>query len=189
MYRIGWIINPFRKHRHCCTEQRRFVGGICGTWCVHGSGSGRDRWPRPALPRVSGSTAIPCTRWKPEFGQKGAFISTRLSLHLRMKNTGKTGRQGCGSHSLKGAGCYLSPSSLLNGLGGTWGWGADSYKTLLIHFSGRGKHRNAASHETNSHYFQVRDFGTTCIFLRGKGWVVPALSCSLRARGTSLSPL
>lgn len=41
-----------------------------------------------------------------------------------MKNTGKTGRQGCGSHPLKGAGCYLSPSSLLNGLGGTWGWGA-----------------------------------------------------------------
>lgn len=79
MYRIGWIINPFRKRRHCCTERHGFVGGICGMCCVHGSGSGRDRWPRPALPRVSGSTAIPCTRWKPAFGQKGAFISTRLS--------------------------------------------------------------------------------------------------------------
>lgn len=166
MYRIGWIINPFRKRRHCCTEQLRFVGGICGTWCVRGSGSGRDRWPRPALPGVSRSAAIPCTRWKPAFGQKGAFISTRLSQSAsRNEKHWKNRQGGCGSRPLKGAGCYLSSSSLLNGLGGAWGWGTDSYNTLLLHSSGRGKHRNAASHETNSHYSQVRDFGMTCLFL------------------------
>lgn len=96
-----------------------------------------------------------------------------------MKNIGKTGRQGCGSHPLKGADCYLSPSSSLNSLDGAQGWGADGYNTLLLHSLDTAKHRNDASHETNSHYSQVRDFSTICIFLEGKGWVVPALSHNL----------
>lgn len=139
---------------------------MCG---VRGSGSGRDRWPRPALPRVSGSAAIPGTPWKPAFGQKGALISTRLSQSASRNEKHWKGRQGCGNHPPKAAGCYLSPSSSLIGLGGTRGWGADSYNTLLLHSWGRGKHRNAAAHEPNSHCSRVRDFGTTRLFLKGLG--------------------
>lgn len=151
--------------------------------------SGRDRWPRPALPGVSGSAAIPCTRWKPVFGQKGALISTRLSQAAsRNEKHWKSRQAGLWEPSPEGS-RLLFVSQLLHERSGWCAGLGSSYSPPLPHSSGRGKHRNAAERKANSHCSQVRDFGTTCLFLRGKGWAVPVLPCSLGAHGASLSPL
>lgn len=162
MYRIGWIINPFRKYKQYCTECLRLVKThaygwictyvcVCVCVCIHEREAETDG---PVLPSLKSMGVLPSISedGSLDLGRKGLLLAQCLFyLHLETRNTyscwkrkwaGLSGNFPWREH----AAICLVPPSCWNGLGHVSGCEAGKYNTMSPAFLCPGENTGTLFH-------------------------------------------